>query len=378
MSAAFPSAPPPPMPAVASEEANRLLPQVTALSAFCRAMDAGSDERVLECALEDLARVGRVPDSPSALRECALRWLAADAEEVHLQALTARYDAMMADQLARGVTRREDFLLGVARRYCDAAAYLMSLAYAFVASACHLADRECEGRIMLFLRDALCMWPVLRTGALTRSGVDLLRYTRGDAQWHLPARVFREVETGRVEQVVVAGLDGHLLLDVGLYGTLVSGLIARARASSQARVMFMVSRNPCILGWANAHAASHILDGFEWDPVDLIRIGDTVESLFKPFRVPAEAPTGDLVELADPVSYVCALMFAHRTARHAERAARAPTFAEVAADVAVARARDDGWFLHREVPPWIGGPEFLRQWPHGPIPPMDRLSGYTL
>jgi hypothetical protein len=172
------------------------------------------------------------------------------------------------------------------------------------------------------------------------------------------------------------------LVDTGLYGSLVSSLLKRDFLSRDCGVLFLTSRNPYIHGFANVMAAAGLVTGRSVDHLDVIRILDTAEAMLKPFDIGWEGalPTLDTsIRVADPVRYVASAGFLWAGYRHAKESA-GPSIGVRGwlSGLDALRADSQNWYLRDTVPKWEGASKLVLGWPHGLIPPMDRLSGFAL
>ena len=302
---------------------------------------------------------------PTHLAARSLTWLQRDEEEKDLAFLTRIYEDMMAAE--RGHDSTAAFLRGVAQRYLEATAFLLPLLHGVAASCLRVARRHGLRSIAFFMRDAICAYPCFDA---LRSEWDpaarFVLYTRAQERAgklpevveHAGQRTFRACEPL---------LKSSLLFDAGLYGSLISSLIGRQLCEPKPHVVFMSSRNPAILGWLNVEIEAARLGGEDVDGVCVVRLLDTIESLFKPFRLPLEVSANQPadLEIAEPVTLACALALLWAAGRYSSRGVAA---AWLPAARAASRTRG-AWLLPTATPQWSNAARFLTEWQHGELPP---------
>jgi hypothetical protein len=137
-------------------------------------------------------------------------------------------------------------------------------------------------------------------------------------------------------------------------------------------VVFLGTRNPFIAGYLNVLHGQSLLCASRGEP-DVIRVGDSVESLFKPVRV---TPEGGLT-WADPLAAACSLAFQAALYRYATRRAGKPAAACVGC---LERGRNDSgaWWVAEPVPKSLDGSAFVAAWRWGVLAPQDRICGIAL
>lgn len=244
----------------------------------------------------------------------------------------------------------------------------------------HSVTCVARGRpIVLFLRDALAVWPALAAHR-PPGGVRFLAYTRRHHERGMPPRLVQPNGDGDARIIECPELQGSLLIDIGIWGSLALRLLRDGHCTCQTAVLFLGTRNPLVEGWANARMTPHLLDGAAVDPRDVVRLVDTVESLLKPFTFDcAGEPSETLIRLADPISLACSAAFAwslHDYAvRHAADNGGQPEWFDL-----FTGAKDDprAWCVREDLPKSQDGPQLLRDWTFGPLPPRDTCCGFSL
>jgi hypothetical protein len=330
-----------------------------------RALRQGLSKRSISgLVATSLGHVGRPPRGPIAASELVRRFRATTGAEEEGACTPA-------GQLAAGLPlegEAEEILTQAAKRYVRSTRFLFPWLHDFACA----VSRVAGGRtVYLFLRDGLAFWPALRAiGQPTR----FLFYTRA----HRRAGQLPLVRTssGRFVPVSREELDAGVLVDAGLYGTLIEQMIRSGCCGERPWVLFLGSRNPNITGWLNVLLGRWMLRNPDRAAI-LIRLVDSVESLLKPFRPAAE---GERIPVeADPASFCCYAAFARASYLFSRRIGRRTHPLGRCLDaVAEAELQPDAWLLPEAVEKWAEAGQFLARWTAGPLPPMDRLSGAAL
>ncbi len=248
--------------------------------------------------------------------------------------------------------------LELAQAYLEATAPLLPVIDSFVNAALDIHRAHCSGQgLYLFLRDALCFWPAIQHHRELGNHVDVrfVAYSRRQAKRRENLRVVHNPKNGvLVDAPSDTRIEDGLSLDVGLYGTLVETLTKTGQLDPRARTLFMCSRNPYIAGWVNTSGR---------DSDEIVRIADTIESLFKPFRW-----VDGGVELTESTALVCALAFQWSLARFAQEQRGQWNLARALASLDEARASGRNiWFLHQAIPTWGGASAFVEGWSLGRV-----------
>jgi hypothetical protein len=267
--------------------------------------------------------------------------------------------------------------LDLAQAYLRATRYLLPTLHAFSCSLVSVAERRGKRMpIYLFMRDSLAFWPCLRAlDAVAPEQLKLLFFSRNDARNGLAPVMLGQTPDGLLVEEHVERLERGLLVDCGLYGSLVRVLIESGRATKNVSVMFLGSRSPFLAGWFNMGLSARMLDGNATiDLQDIIRLVDTVESLLKPFRASSFAR----LERSDANSFICAMAFMWALYRYSREHPVPPTFDTCLRQLRQAWRGGDVWLVDRTVPRWQEADEFIRGWDLGPIDPMNMFCGFDL
>lgn len=339
-----------------------------ALSLFHRALSAGSDEALLPLVSEVWPEL---PDR-EAMGDACLSFVRFEADDdVELAAAGQR---LVREQLlarAPEETEPEQFLLLAAQEYVRATRYLVPTLVAFAHSTAVLAERDYAAHLSVFLRDGLFFLPALEPAAMSgRIVVDVLVHTRQRERAGLP--IVRYPRQGRDGEGDTLDACKDLLVDTGIYGTLIHSMLTRGQLTPPYGIMFMISANPCIAGWLNFVLARRALrEGLS--TMSTIRsVIESIELFLKPFRFLPSEGAAARVEYADPLSIMCSLALARQIRLHAEAHA---TFDDDAGIDALTRATATAgdWYVSTPTPPLPGLAEFLRTWSLGLVPPLDRF-----
>jgi len=336
-------------------------------------------EAVVDRGIQYLERHGASICAPEEMSADTLAWLARDEEEVHLASLTRLYVSMMRAEMA-GRKSPRSFLHGVAARYVRATEYLFPILHQFSATACHLTQML-DLPAYLFLRDALMFWPPALSLSNDGAPFHLLLYTRDQERTGAPPRVV-DTSADSLIELPAADLSRALLVDAGLYGSLISSLISQGRCSPETAVLFLGSRNPFLAGWLNIHLTARMFAGTATDLSDVVCVVDTVESLFKPFRMPltTEEKGGQTtIELAEPVTMMCSLVFLWSLYQFSltERLRSTSNVEHALEGLARTKASLEPWFLFQPIPKWQAAHDFISTWRFGPLAPMHTICGFT-
>ena len=264
------------------------------------------------------------------------------------------------------------------RIYLERTAYLSPILTAFTCDLHRLATSfGGQGvEIYLLLRDALAFWP----GLIGAGRVHFLVYSRDHQDAGVRPGVVLDHGNGDYRFNSMADLSGALLVDAGLWGSLIRQLLVDGYWRDDTSVLFLGSRNPMIEGWANTRLTSHLYDGEDEpsDPFDVVRLVDSVESLLKPFvflRRKHSCPPR--IRLTDPISFACASAFLWALHQHLPPAQARPewssSFRAIRRD-----PTNPAWIIRRAAPNSQDGRQLLAGWSYGPLPPRDALCGFPL
>jgi len=275
-------------------------------------------------------------------------------------------------------TRR--FLVEITRRYLDSTSYLCPVLHGFAEDAMTAGRRGKADNILLFLRDALLFWPSLRV--LQRSGkpipLNFLVYTRPLRERGQSPLLFHEYRDGRISLRSSPVLGQSLILDVGLYGTLIADLYKKGHFSSVNTVFFFGSRNQHLPGYLNHCLETRIRAQKRVDPLTVVRYVDTVECLLKPFQLPMGTDGVVKIEMGDPISVICSAAFMWVLARYSNsiNAMQRKTGPASRWDVPVPTA--NSWYLHVPIPTWSKAKEFVESWSVEKITPAEQFAEWTM
>lgn len=262
-------------------------------------------------------------------------------------------------------------LITVAQAYLDRTAYLRPFLHNFGHMSIRLMRAFGHTTLANFLRDGLSFWPTQEVilGSEASKSLAFVWYSRQHADHNLPLRVFQRHTAGGFYESKL-DFTHSLLVDVGLYGTLLRRLLDQQQCPASVSVLFFASRSPFIAGWLNLRTCATLLTSEgQVEVLDSIRLVDTLESLLKPWTLVA-----DRITLTDPVSFVCATAFLWAQRQFAQAHSQDSALPLDGSIEAVKRSRT-AWFVDKPVPCWDEAETFIRSWIHGPLCPMDRLCG---
>jgi hypothetical protein len=262
----------------------------------------------------------------------------------------------------------------LARAYVRATEYLFPTLHTFSCSLQRLSDARSP--IYLFMRDALAFWPCLRAiDAVGAEQVKLLFFSRRALQSGGSPVLLAQGPGGALVEEDFRCIEHGLLVDCGLYGSLVRGMIASGRCSRDVSVMFLGSRNPFVAGWFNMVLSARVLHGGAAVELhEIIYLVDTVESLLKPFRSRGSGP----LERADAASFICSMAFLWALHQYALEHRTPPAIETCLGELRRARHGRGHWRVRWVVPRWAEAVDFLHTWDLGPIRPMNLFCGFDL
>jgi hypothetical protein len=342
------------------ENVDTALPRLLSMFHHCLGLpDIGS---VVDVCLEKL-RLGDQHSDPAALLMGLYRQLLKEDDVEGYIVTTALFARLHDTELADLPTR--DFLVETARRYCYHTAHLFPLLHEQASAALTTCKYSNRSRIRLFLRDALVFWPslVALRPRIFEIPLDFLVFTRSlKNNGHSPI-VFSDEGDGVLRRSVEVAVPRTLILDVGLYGTLVKQLDGKGFFAGDGSVMFLGSRNPHIAGFLNQLRSHGESTETVMQQRDVIRYVDTVECLLKPFLLPASPCSNDVfVELGDGISFVCSVVFLWSLYHYSVQADKFDS-AESAAEALLPKLLPENqWLLHEPIPAWTKAKDFLAGW----------------
>jgi len=280
--------------------------------------------------------------------------------------------------LQRLAFSRSNSLLELAQAYIHATRYLFPILHLFSYSVRSLSQgSERKLPLYLFMRDALAFWPCLH--ALQRTPEEQPRfvfYSRKDERVGRPPILLSRDAAGAFSAQLLGRLEEGLLVDAGLYGSLIHSMIKSGRCAREVSVMFLGSRNPFLAGWFNMALGTELLHGgSRVDLGDTIRLVDTVESLLKPFRI---LDSASRYALAGPRSFTCAMALMWALYRYSASREGRPSLQHCLESLREGQRESGGWWLARPVPRWEEAERFIADWDLGPLPPMRLLCGLGL
>jgi hypothetical protein len=331
-------------------------------SPFHRCLDLPDINSVVGVCLEEL-RLSPHQCNPAALLTALYRNLLKEDDAEGYVVTTALFARLQDPEVALLPAR--EFLIETARQYVAQTSHLFPLLHRQSSAAltvCRVANR---GRIRLLLRDALIFWPsllVLRP-QIVEVPFDFVVFTRPLRDNGREPLVFAEDGEGVLKRSSHKAEPRTLVLDVGLYGTLVKELDRRGFFGGDGSVFFFGSRNPHIPGFLNDLWLGKQPINALVQTQDVVRYVDTVECLLKPFVfVPCPDSSAIFMELGDGISFVCSVVFLWSLHRYSTRAAhndsdRPDAHLRSSTNGLVAR-----WLLEEPIPAWSKAQDFVASW----------------
>lgn len=289
---------------------------------------------------------------------------------------TGFFVRMIEPEIARMEARR--FVIEVIRRYLRSIRHLYPVLSGYANVALHLSSQLRDAPCYLFLRDALVFWPSLLClrEQMGNRKLHFVIYTRSLSKERLPPLIFEETSHGIFQLAPGSRING-VLVDVGLYGTLVQRLERDGYLEKGSSVYFLGSRNPGIPAFLNQVLGASSEEGSEL-PEDVTRIVkciDTVECLLKPFLISSlriNSHQTVLLGACDFISFVCFSAFCWDL----QQFTRSHPFDEELVQSAVrAEATDDqSWHLASPIPAWNGANGFLKKWNAPSLVPSAEIN----
>lgn len=271
------------------------------------------------------------------------------------------------------------FLVEIARRYLDSTSYLLPVLHGFAEDAVTAVRKGRADSILLFLRDALLFWPSLRALQAGEKSIPLnfLIYTRHLRQQGQSPLLFHECGNGQVHCQAVPTVGQALILDVGLYGTLIADLYQKKHFSAVNAVFFFGSRNPHLPGFLNHCLDMKIRTGTCADPLMVVRYVDTVECLLKPFQLPMGTDGTVKIEMGDPISLICSAAFMRALGRYSSSVRILQRKNGTAPKWDVPAPSADSWYLQKPIPTWSKAGEFVESWSVEEITPTEEFAEWV-
>lgn len=257
------------------------------------------------------------------------------------------------------------FVLEVVRRYLKSVSYLYPLLSGFSYLTLKLANSLDQRPLYLFLRDALVFWPALYSlrEKMGDAQMNFMIYTRSLSKSGMPPLIHEEADRGKFRLARTSRIRG-MLVDVGLYGTLVMKLERDGYIGSGSSAYFLGSRNPNIAGFLNQilqqpdATTPHLAD-----PLEIVKAIDTIECLLKPFLINSlriNQRFTVLLGLCDFISFVCFCAFSRELFAFTQK--RQLDDAGIRKDLDFAEPGEGSWYLNNPIPAWTGAPGFLKRW----------------
>jgi hypothetical protein len=332
------------------------------LAVFQRCLEVADVDGVVDVCLEEL-RLNTHQFSAAAMLMALYRNLLKEDDVEGYLVTTALFARLQDPKLAELAAR--DFLIETARRYANHTSHLFPVLHKHASAAltmCKLANRS---RIRLFLRDALVFWPSLLAlrPRVFEIPLDFLVFTRPLKDNGRSPLVFSDDGSGVLKRSAQHCVPRTLVLDVGLYGTLVKELDGKGFFAGDGSVLFLGSRNPHIPGFLNELRLREAPAEVVVQQQDVVRYVDTVECLLKPFLL-LPSLDGNMVflELGDGISFVCSVVFLWSLYRYSLSADKFDSPHSAADLLSPAAALEKRWLLGEPIPAWTKAKDFVANW----------------
>ena len=272
------------------------------------------------------------------------------------------------------------FLLEIARRYLDSTSYLAPVLHRYAEDATVISRMANTDSVLLFLRDALLFWPSLRALQRGKDSVPLnfLVYTRSLREQGQSPLLFHEYRDGQIRFERSLALGQALILDVGLYGTLIADLYQKGHFSTINTVFFFGSRNPHLPGFLNYQLEERKQAQKQADPQMVVRYVDTIECLLKPFQLPMGNDGLVKMEMADPISLICSVAFMWSLGRFSNSVHDQHEKNGTHSGYGIPRPSANSWCLPRPIPAWSKAGEFINEWSVEKITPVEQFAEWSM
>jgi hypothetical protein len=169
-----------------------------------------------------------------------------------------------------------------------------------------------------------------------------------------------------------------LILDVGLYGTLISDLYQKGHFTAVNSVFFFGSRNPYLPGFLNLHAMERERGQREVDPHVVVRYVDTIECLLKPFQLHTGKDGSVKMEMGDPISLICSVAFLWALGRYSCSVREQQRKKGTVWDCCIPNPSANSWYLPRPIPSWSKAKKFIEEWSVEKITPVQQFAELPL
>lgn len=345
-----------------------------------RLMAAGQEDRGLPQAVAEL--FGAAPDDTLDPRDwrrisaAYAREAGGDMEPCQANRHAAAvFDALRAPPVPATMA---DLVRRTEQLYAAAAEDLSDLVIAFVTWAMETGDRQRATDLVFLARDAIPFYVVARQlqargvacGRLSLLALNRTMMPRSPLDEAFPGDL-RGTDVERFLAAAFATRPRPLLIDTGLYGTLIQPILGSA-ALPDPSVVFLASKNPRIAGYLNQVDAPGGRTGHA--PLGLLGEAccDVLENWPKPYTRPRLwQRAGSWVagaRLTDPVSATAALVLYRTLARRA----RTRDLATLDPHAALQRvaALSGPRFLTESLPRWPHADRWQAAWSHGSVAPL--------
>jgi len=271
------------------------------------------------------------------------------------------------------------FLVEIARRYLDSTSYLAPVIHRYAEDATVISRMAKTDSVLLFLRDALLFWPSLRVLQNGKDSVPLnfLVYTRPLRDQGKSPLLFHEYRDGQMRFERLLALGQALILDVGLYGTLIADMYQKGYFSTTNTVFFFGSRNPHLPGFLNHQLEERKQARQQVDPQMVVRYVDTIECLLKPFQLHMGNDGLVKMEMADPISLICSVAFMWSLGRFSNAVHDQHGKNGTLSGFGIPRPSANSWYLPRPIPAWSKAGEFINEWSVEKITPMEQFAEWS-
>jgi hypothetical protein len=342
------------------EDVNSALPRLVSVLHRCLGMP--DVDSVVDVCLDEL-RLSPHQLNAAALLTALYRNLLQEDDAEGYVVTTALFARLQDPKLAELPARA--FLVETARRYAEHTSHLFPLLHQHASATLTLCKLANQSRIRLFMRDALIFWPsllALRPRVL-EIPLDFLVFTRPLKEGGRNPLVFSEDGEGILTRSAQEHASRTLVLDVGLYGTLVEDLDGRGFFGGDGSVLFLGSRNPHIAGFLNELRLAEAPAPALFAQRDVVRYVDTVECLLKPFLF-ISCPDSDMMflEMGDGISFVCSAVFLWSLHRYSQEEEDPGSLSPMTGALSSNGTLEKGWLLSEPIPPWSKAKDFVAAW----------------
>jgi hypothetical protein len=342
------------------EDVSSALPRFLTLLHRCLGMP--DVDSVIDVCLEELGLSSDQCNAASLLAALYRSLLQEDDAEGYV-VTTALFARLQDPKLAELPARA--FLAETARRYAEHTSHLFPLLHQHASATLTLCELANRSRIRLLMRDALIFWPSLLAlrPRILEIPLDFLVFTRPLKESGRDPLVFSENGDAVLTRSVLETPARTLVLDVGLYGTLVRDLDDRGFFGGDGSVFFLGSRNPHIAGFLNELRSAEAPATALFPQRDVVRYVDTVECLLKPFLF-LSCPDSDriFIEMNDGISFVCSVVFLWSLYRYSQEASHTERLRPRTGALWSNGGLERRWLLSEPIPSWSKAEGFVAAW----------------